>query len=156
MFVCLGVFIAACGSTHVMDIWTLWAPSYWLLGGVKVITVRASVPTAIFLVRLMPTALQLPSPEEMRTANELLRQQAATLRASEKRFRQMADNIQEIFWMMNAETKEATYPSPAFEQICELPLDSLYSNPTSYRGLHPEDREHVLAAAREAEEHQPV
>jgi len=152
MFVCFGVFIAACGATHAMDVWTLWVPSYWFSGGVKVITALASVQTAIFLVRLMPTALSLPSPEETRAANDQLRRQAATLKESEERFQQMAENIQEIFWMMNPETKEATYVSPAFEQICELPLDSLYSNPTSYRELiHPEDRQRVLAELEKLE-----
>ena len=146
MFVCFGVFIAACCATHVMDVWTLWVPSYWLAGGVKVITAIASVPTALFLVNLMPKLLSLPSPDEIRAANEELRRRAAALRKTEERFRQMADNIQEIFWILDPQTKEVSYVSPAFEQICELPLDSLYSSPTSYRELiHPQDRPRVLA-----------
>jgi len=64
----------------------------------------------------------------------------------------MAENIQEIFWMMNPVTKEATYVSPAFEQICETPLEALHSNPTSYRELiHPEDRQRVLAGLEKLE-----
>ena len=152
MFVCFGVFIAACGATHLMEVWTLWIPSYWFSGGVKVITALASIPTAVSLVRLVPQALSLPSPEEMRAANEELIRQDAVLKKSEERFRQMAENIQEIFWMMNPVTKEATYVSPAFEQICETPLDALYSNPTSYRELiHPEDRQRVLAGLEKLE-----
>ncbi len=152
MFVYFGIFIAACGATHLMDVWTLWVPSYWLSGGVKVITALASIPTAVSLVRLVPQALSLPSSEAMRATNEELLRQDATLKKSEERFRQMAENIQEIFWMMNPETKEATYVSPAFEQICELPLDALYSNPTSYRELiHPEDRQRVLTALEKLE-----
>jgi PAS domain S-box-containing protein len=146
MFVCFGVFIAACGATHAMDVWTLWVPSYWFSGGVKVITAMASVPTAIFLVRLMPTVLQLPSPEQMMAANDALNRQTAALKKTEERFRQMADNIQEIFWILDAQTKGVSYVSPAFEQICERSLDSLFSNPTSYRELiHVDDRDHVLA-----------
>lgn len=145
MFVCFGGFIAACGATHAMDVWTLWIPSYWFSGGVKVVTALASIPTAVALVRLMPQALSLPSPREMRFANEELKRQAASLKASEEKFRQMAEYIQEIFWTMNPQTKEATYVSPAFEQICEMPLEELRRNPTSYRELiHPEDRERVL------------
>jgi PAS domain S-box-containing protein len=145
MFVCFGTFIAACGATHAMDVWTLWVPSYWLSGGVKVITVLASVPTAIFLIRIVPAALSLPSPEEMRTTIEQLKVQKAILKESEERFRRMAENIREIFWTMDPETKEVTYASPAFEQICELPLDSLYSSPTFYLELiHPEDRQRVV------------
>jgi len=152
MFVCFGVFITTCGATHAMEVWTLWVPSYWISGAVKAITALSSVTTAILLFRLMPTALSLPSPEQMRAANEQLKRQAATLKESDERFRQMAENIQEVFWMMNPETKEATYVSPAFEQICELPLDSLYSHPTSYRELiHPQDRQRVLAGLEKLE-----
>jgi len=146
MFVCFGVFIAACGATHLMDVWTLWVPSYWFSGGVKVITAIASVPTAVFLARLMPQVVNLPSREDLRAANEELIRQGATLRQSEERFRQMAENIQEIFWTMNPATKDVTYVSPAFEQICEVPVESLRTNPTLYRELiHPEDRQRALA-----------
>ncbi len=152
MFVCFGVFIAACGATHVMEVWTLWVPSYWLSGGVKVITAIASVPTALFLVHVMPKVLSLPSPDEMRVANEELSRRAAALKKTEERFRQMADNIQEIFWILDPQTKGVSYVSPAFEQICELPLDSLYANPTSYRELmHPQDRPRVLAELEKLE-----
>ena len=152
MFVCFGIFITACGATHLMEIWTLWVPSYWFSGAVKVVTALASVPTAVFLFQIMPLALRIPSPQEMATANEQLRLQAATLRQSEERFRQMAENIREIFWTMNPRTKAATYVSPAFEQICELPVESLYADPTSYRELiHFDDRQRVLAALEKLE-----
>jgi PAS domain S-box-containing protein len=147
MFVCFGVFIAACGATHLMEVWTLWIPSYWVSGGVKVVTAVASIPTAVFLVRLMPQALSLSSPDELKAVNAELVRQGEFLRKSEERFQAMAKNIQEVFWMMDAETKAATYVSPAFEQICELPLEWIYSHPTSYGELiHPEDRPRVLAA----------
>jgi len=66
IFICFGMFILACGATHVMEIWNLWHADYWLSGGIKVITALASVATAILLVRLIPHALALPSPEAMR------------------------------------------------------------------------------------------
>lgn len=65
-------------------------------------------------------------------------------------FRQMADNIQEIFWMLDASTYEVMYVSPAFEKICGLPCQSLYDAPTSYREIiHADDRTHVLARLEE-------
>lgn len=152
MFVCFGVFFAAGSAIHVMDVWTLWVPSYWFSGGVKVITALASIPTAVALVQLMPQALSIPSPEELRKANEELKRQSGTLKKSEERFRQMAENIQEIFLMMDPATKQAIYASPAFEQICELPRDTLYSNPACCRELiHPEDRGRVLTGLEKLE-----
>jgi signal transduction histidine kinase len=57
IFVAFGVFIAACGATHFMEIWTLWSPVYWLSGSVKVVTAGASVVTALVLPPLVPLAL---------------------------------------------------------------------------------------------------
>jgi PAS domain S-box-containing protein len=58
----------------------------------------------------------------------------------------------EIFWILDPQTKEVSHVSRAFEQICELPLDSLYSNPTSYRELiHPQDRPRVVAELEKLE-----
>src|SRR5205823_5735940 len=70
MFVCFGIFIVACGLTHVMEIWTLWQPYYWIAGAVKAITACASVPTAILLIRLIPEALKIPGPGKLHAANE--------------------------------------------------------------------------------------
>jgi signal transduction histidine kinase len=57
MFVAFGVFIAACGATHFVEVWTLWTPVYWLAGSVKVVTAGASVFTALALPPLIPVAL---------------------------------------------------------------------------------------------------
>jgi signal transduction histidine kinase len=59
MFLAFGSFIIACASTHVMEVWTLWHPTYWLSGGLKLITAIASVTTAIALPPLIPKALAL-------------------------------------------------------------------------------------------------
>jgi PAS domain S-box-containing protein len=150
MFVCFGVFIAACGTTHLLGVLTLWVPAYWLSGTVKLVTAAASLLTAALLVRHSPQILKLPTPEEMRAANSAVKRQAEILRVSEERFRHMAENMQEIFWELDPRTLEAIYVSPAFEKICERPLDSLRLDPTSYRTLiHPDDAERVLRALSE-------
>jgi signal transduction histidine kinase len=59
MFLAFGSFIVACGSTHLMEVWTLWHPTYWLAGGLKVVTAIASVTTAVILPCLVPQALAL-------------------------------------------------------------------------------------------------
>ena len=65
IFVMFGVFILSCGSTHIMEVWTLWNGTYRLSGLIKVITAAASVATAIAMFPLMPRALALPSPEAL-------------------------------------------------------------------------------------------
>lgn len=59
IFWAFGVFIVACGATHLMAIWTVWDPAYWASGGVKVVTAVASVATAVALPPLVPKALNL-------------------------------------------------------------------------------------------------
>jgi len=79
MFICFGIFIVACGMTHVMEIITLWKPYYWISGIVKAITALASVPTAILLIRLIPSAINIPGPAVLRAANEALIEQTKLL-----------------------------------------------------------------------------
>jgi len=77
MFVLFGIFISACGATHAMSIWTLWHGTYRLEGMVKLATALASFPTAILLFRLIPVALALPSPRELRRLNLALEAEIA-------------------------------------------------------------------------------
>ena len=55
IFVLFAVFIFSCGSTHVLAIVTLWIPIYRFEGLIKGTTAVASVPTAVLLIRLVPT-----------------------------------------------------------------------------------------------------
>ena len=75
MFLCFAVFILACGASHVMEIWTVWYPAYWLAGAIKAITALASIPTAYLLMKLIPFALALPSPAALAASNAQLRRE---------------------------------------------------------------------------------
>jgi PAS domain S-box-containing protein len=55
-----------------MEVWTLWHGTYRLAGIIKAITATASIATAILLVPLILRALTLPSPAELRAANQRL------------------------------------------------------------------------------------
>lgn len=100
MFLCFGLFIVACGATHYLEIVTLWEPLYWLSGGVKAITALASLPTAVLLVRLVPRALELPSPDDLRRTTD-------ALRASEARFRAAIEAGLDAFFVMEAVRDDA-------------------------------------------------
>ncbi len=71
------IFIMACGTTHLMGIWTLWYPDYLTDGMVKAVTAVASVMTAVALWPLLPRLVALPSPGLLLQANERLTQQIA-------------------------------------------------------------------------------
>lgn len=81
------------------------------------------------------------------------REAEKALRESDERYRQMAENIQEIFWMIDAGSKHVISVNEAFETISGRSLDTLRDNPTSYQELfHPEDRIRVLTRLEEAGE----
>jgi PAS domain S-box-containing protein len=70
------------------------------------------------------------------------------LRAGEERFRQLTDNIKEVFWITNVEKSQMLYISPGYEAIWGRSCRSLYDNPRSWLdAIDPVDRERVLAAA---------
>src|SRR5271168_3522813 len=93
MFVCFAVFIVACGATHVMEIWVVWHPAYWLSGTIKAVTALASVPTAILLVRLVPAALALPSPASLRSTYADLTSEIVEHRRTEESLRIANDQL---------------------------------------------------------------
>jgi PAS domain S-box-containing protein len=98
MFGLFGVFIIACGMTHVMEVWNLWHAQYWLAGAIKAITAVASLLTAGLLFHIMPQALKIPSTRQWEQANEALqsevrerRELEVNLRISEANYRGIAE-----------------------------------------------------------------
>jgi two-component system NtrC family sensor kinase len=76
MFICFGIFMIACGVTHLMEIWTIWYPTYWLSGGIKAFTALASIATAILLFKLVPHLINMPSPFALRAVNVALKRRS--------------------------------------------------------------------------------
>lgn len=85
VFWLFAAFILLCGTGHWLDLLTLWVPAYGLEGLVMAATAAVSVLTAIALWWLLPQALALPSPDQLRTANAALRESEARHRASFER-----------------------------------------------------------------------
>lgn len=54
-------FIFACGTTHLMDVWTVWYPDYGLQVLTKSLTALISIATAVWLWLRLPKALELPT-----------------------------------------------------------------------------------------------
>ena len=70
----------------------------------------------------------------------------AALRESEARFRQIAENIEEMFWITDLKGSKTIYISPAYERISGRSCESLYAAPKSWRDdIHPEDRPRMEA-----------
>ena len=69
------------------------------------------------------------------------------LRASEERFRQLAENIHEVFWIREPNQQQIIYVSPACEKIWHLSDRSLLSKPEAFwDAIHPDDLDRLKAA----------
>jgi len=73
------------------------------------------------------------------------------LQSSEEKFRQLAENIREVFFILTPRTGDLIYLSPAYEQVFGRSRESLYRDPMAWQeAIHPEDRERArLLAARQ-------
>jgi PAS domain S-box-containing protein len=138
MFLCFGIFIIACGFTHAMEIWTLWHADYWLSGAVKAVTALASVPTAILLVRLVPQALALPSPEALRV-------EIATRKQVEAKFRGLLEAAPDAMVVVNRQGEIAVVNAQTEklfgyrrEELLRQKIEMIV--PERFRGRHPGHR----------------
>ena len=69
------------------------------------------------------------------------------LRESEIRFRQLAENIEVVFYIHEIDDERISYVSPAYARIWYQPVETLYADPSGFtRDVHPDDRANVEAA----------
>jgi diguanylate cyclase (GGDEF)-like protein/PAS domain S-box-containing protein len=79
------------------------------------------------------------------------RRAEAALRESEEQFRQLANNIPQVFWIADTLQKRTLYLSPAAETLLGRPLEQLLARPRLLvRAVHPQDRARVHAARKSA------
>jgi signal transduction histidine kinase/CheY-like chemotaxis protein len=95
IFVAFGLFILACGTTHVMGAVTVWHPLYRLEGIIKLITAVASIATFVMLLPMLPTLLTLPSPSALERVNRKLELEIEERRAAEGEVRRMNEELEE-------------------------------------------------------------
>ncbi len=96
------------------------------------------------LARLGPAVKQAIEQEKMRQERH---RATVALRESEERFRQLAENIQEAFWIRDASGRRVLYTSPAYEKIWDRPASSLCDHPHTWiEAIHPEDCDRVIDA----------
>ena len=82
-------------------------------------------------------------------ARDVTNERAAVeaLRASEERFRQLAENIREVFWLLDTASNALLYVSPGYELVWGLSRESVLADPKSWRAVvHREDRARIEAA----------
>jgi diguanylate cyclase (GGDEF)-like protein/PAS domain S-box-containing protein len=91
------------------------------------------------LVRLAPALERELKETQMRAAH---RRTQETLADSEERFRQMAENIRDMFFLRDVDSGRLLYVSPAYEEIWGRSRESLYAqSKPQIEAIHQDDRE---------------
>jgi PAS domain-containing protein len=95
IFLMFGAFILSCGTTHAMEVWTVWHGTYRLAGLIKLITAALSTGTAVGLVPLMPKALALPSPSRLAEINRELELEVRTRTRAQEAIKELNESLEE-------------------------------------------------------------
>lgn len=94
IFIMFSAFIFACGTTHLISIWTIWQPVYWLDVSAKGFTAIISVVTSIMLWRLMPQALSIPGTQELKDTVAQLRHEISERQQAEVALAHMKNSLE--------------------------------------------------------------
>jgi PAS domain S-box-containing protein len=124
--------------------------NYFLIDPIYSFRVNSFVDgVGLSLLVLVGAIISVVSESLHRTRRRLLaheRERADyALREAEDRFRQMAENIHEIFWITDARQERVFYISPTYEEVWGRTCQSLYEQPRSWiESIHPDDRTGVI------------
>ncbi|RZM82787.1 GAF domain-containing protein [Leptolyngbya iicbica] len=91
VFLLFGAFIAFCGVGHLLDIWVLWFPNYWVAGTERALTAFISVVTALKLVEWMPQFLALRSPQDLEDLNQQLQAEMTVRQQSQETLQRLVE-----------------------------------------------------------------
>jgi PAS domain S-box-containing protein len=81
-------------------------------------------------------------------------ERTAALAESEQRFRQIAENIREVFWLTTIDLSKVLYVSPAYEAVWGRSCESVHQDPRSFiAAIHPEDRARAVEALEQKRVH---
>lgn len=97
MFKLFSLFIFACGATHLMGIWTIWHPDYWLDAGIKAVTAAVSLIAAVLIWPLIPRALKIPGTAQLEQAVLRLQQEVERREVVEAELLQLKSDSDERF-----------------------------------------------------------
>lgn len=95
IFILFGMFIFACGTTHLISVWNTWHSNYAIEGIVKLITALISLTTAVLLWIKIPKVLEIPGPEQLKKINMQLLSQAEDYKRVEGELRQLNRTLEE-------------------------------------------------------------
>ena len=97
LIVLFAAFIISCGTSHLIEILTLWYPYYWLAGLVKAVTALISIYTAFELYKLIPLAFKLPKLATFETIKKKLNQEILGRQETEQALQKTKSHLSSFY-----------------------------------------------------------
>jgi PAS domain S-box-containing protein len=138
-----GLFIVACGTTHLMSAVLIWIPLYWFDGYLKVFTAIISVATAIAMLRIIPLALKLPSAEQLQ--REINERKVAELAAQEasNRLHKIANQLPNVVFQFQMRVDGSfciPYSNEVLRDIYHVSPEEVHEDAALiFANVHPDD-----------------
>jgi len=142
IFWLFAAFIISCGTTHLMEVWTLWHPVYWVYGSLKIITAAISAYTAFALIPLVPQALTLLSPTQLGMIDSILQKEIIERRETEARYQTLTEASPVGIFYADA-VGDCLYVNERWCQISGITCNEALGKGW-LQGIHPEDRDRVF------------
>ncbi|MCF4967653.1 hypothetical protein CV014_11270 [Nostoc sp. CMAA1605] len=127
VFLLFGAFILAYGTGHLMDIWTLWHPDYWIAGILKAFTAIIAIYTASTLIYLIPQVPILSNPGELEVINKALNNEMTEQKKAEETLLSISkamENVSDAIAIADI-TGQAIYYNPAFINLFGYTVEQL-------------------------------
>ncbi|MEG4496390.1 MULTISPECIES: PAS domain S-box protein [unclassified Microcoleus] len=143
IFWLFAAFIISCGTTHIMEVWTLWHPVYWVSGSLKIITAAISAYTAFSLIPLVPQALTLVTPTQLGMLARILQKEIIERRKTEARYQTLTEASPVGIFYADA-LGDCLYVNERWCQISGIACDKALGKGW-WQAIHPDDRQRVFA-----------
>ena len=122
VFIMFGLFVMACGTTHVFAVWNIWHADYWPDAAIRAFTAAISAITAILLWYWMPQAIAIPTRQELEHTNQELHNEIERRRHVEE---ELNTANQQLELHITQRTSELTYKNSVLTTLHEASPDAM-------------------------------
>ncbi|MGK7918288.1 MAG: diguanylate cyclase [Prochloraceae cyanobacterium] len=154
IFVFLSLLLFISGTTHLIAVWTLWHPAYWLLALSQGLTALLACYMVISNRSVVPLILALTNPSLLETFKQALEQDSRKLQSEEKELERFFNLSLDLFCVAGTDGYFKLL-NPAFEKTLSYSKEELLAQPF-INFIHPDDRASTLAELEKISTGQPT